>query len=199
MPRRSAAQVASSRDAIIGAAVEQGSVYGLEGVTIGRLAGDLGMSKSGLIGHFGSKEQLQLATLQTAVERFTREVWDPVEKLAPGRERLLALCDAWLDSHRREVFPGGCFLTTASVEFDGRPGPVRDAIAGVMDHWLGVLEREARLAVENEEIDTGLDPADVAFELNSLAMGANCAFQLHRDERAFAQARRAMHRLLDSV
>ena len=196
MPRRAAAQVADSREAIVGAAVAQGSLYGLEGVTIGRLASELGMSKSGLIGHFGSKERLQLATLDSAVAQFVREVWDPVEREAPGRARLLALCDSWLAAHRREMFPGGCFLTTASVEFDGRPGPVRDAIAAVMRRWLGLLEREARTAIDAGELDTSLDPADVAFELNALAMGANCAFQLHGDERAFDQARAAMQRAL---
>src|SRR5438874_11469010 len=108
MPRRSATQVAGSREAIVGAAVEQGSLYGLEGVTIGRLASELGMSKSGLIGHFGSKERLQLATLDSAVAQFVREVWDPVEREAPGRARLLALCDSWLAAHRRASFPGGC-------------------------------------------------------------------------------------------
>jgi len=194
MPRRSATQVADSREAIIAAAVDQGSLYGLEGVTIGRLASELGMSKSGLIGHFGSKEQLQLATLDSAVAQFVREVWDPIERKEPGRERLLALCDSWLAAHRREIFPGGCFLTTASVEFDGRPGAVRDAVAALMRRWLGLLEREARTAVDAGELDASRDPADLAFELNALAMGANCAYQLHGDERAFDQALAAMHR-----
>lgn len=196
MPRRSATQVSDSRNAIVGAAVEQGSLLGLDGVTIGWLAAELDMSKSGVIGHFGSKEQLQLAVLDRAVETFVSEVWDPVERKPAGRRRLLALCDAWLASHRRSLFPGGCFLTTASVEFDNRPGPVRDAVAETMRRWHGLLEREARIAIDNGELDPARDPADVAFELNALAMAANNAFQLHGDKSAFPRARRAMERVL---
>jgi AcrR family transcriptional regulator len=196
MPRHSAAQVADSREAIVGAAVGQGSLLGLDGVTIGWLAGELDMSKSGVLGHFGSKEQLQLAVLERAVETFVREVWAPVERKPAGRRRLLALCDAWLGSHRRGLFPGGCFLTTASVEFDNRPGPVRDAVAVAMRRWHGLLEHEARTAIDNGELDPARDPADVAFELNALAMAANNAFQLHGDKSAFPRARRAMERVL---
>src|SRR4051794_14619870 len=196
MPRRSPAQVAESRAAIVDTAVDQGSRWGLEGVTIGWLADELQMSKSGVVGHFGSKQQLQLAVLEAAVAAFVRDVWDPVRAPPPGRARLLALCDAWLDSHRRELFPGGCFLTTASVEFDNRPGPVRDAVAATMARWLGTLEREAQTAIDAGELPAGRDAADVAFELNALAMAANNAFQLHGDASVFARARGAMHRVL---
>jgi AcrR family transcriptional regulator len=196
MPRRSAAQVAESRTAIVKTAVDQGSRWGLEGVTIGWLADELHMSKSGVIGHFGTKEQLQLAALDAAINAFIRDVWEPVADRPPGRTRLEALCDAWLDSHRRELFPGGCFLTTASVEFDNRPGPVRDAVAATMHRWLRTLEREAQTAIDNGELPTGRDAADIAFELNAAAMAANNAFQLHGDLAAFDRARRAMHRAL---
>ena len=198
MPRRSATQVAASRAAIVETAVDQGSRWGLEGLTIGWLADELGMSKSGVVGHFGSKEQLQLAVLGAAVNAFVRDVWEPVADEPPGRARLLALCDAWLDSHRRELFPGGCFLTTASVEFDNRPGPVRDVVAATMARWLGTLEREAQTAIDNGELAPDADAADVAFTLNALAMGANNAFQLHGDDAAFDRARRAMHNVLRS-
>ncbi|MEX2196307.1 MAG: TetR/AcrR family transcriptional regulator [Thermoleophilaceae bacterium] len=196
MPRRSATQVAGSRAATLDRAVRVASRSGLEGLTIGRLAGDLGMSKSGLIGRFGNKEELQLATLGRAVDVFTREVWLSAEQQPSGRARLLALCDAWLDLFRREVFPGGCFLTTASVEFDGRPGPVRDAIAATMRRWLALLERELQVAADAGEIAPDVDPADAAFELNALASGASTAFQLHGDPKALGRARRAMHRVL---
>jgi AcrR family transcriptional regulator len=196
MPRRSTAQVADSRAAIVAAAVDQASLYGLEGVTIGKLATELEMSKSGLIGHFGSKEGLQLAALAQAAAIFTREVWEPVEKRPPGTARLLALCDSWLSYLRRDVFPGGCFLTTASVEFDARSGPVHDAIAAQMRRWLGVLEAEVAAARAAGELPSDIDPADAAFALNAVAVGANCAYQLHRDRRALARARRAMHRVL---
>jgi len=196
MPRRSAADVADSRAAIVGAAVDQASLYGLEGVTIGNLAAELGMSKSGLIGHFGSKERLQLAALDHATTIFTREVWEPVQDRPAGKARLLALCDAWLSYLRRDVFPGGCFLTTASVEFDARPGPVREAVAAHMWRWLRVLEAEVAAARAAGEIPADVEPADAAFALNAVAIGANCTFQLHRDRRTLARARRAMHRVL---
>src|SRR3954452_11558528 len=109
MPRRSAAAVTASRDAVVSAAVRTASVDGLEGLTIGRLAGELEMSKSGLFGLFGSKQDLQLATLQAAFDHFLGEVWRPVASKPAGRERLLALCDRWLRYHERERMPGGCF------------------------------------------------------------------------------------------
>ena len=98
----------------------------------------------------------------------------------PGRARLIALCESWLDYHRREVMPGGCFLTTATVEFDARPGPLRDAIGAAMKLWLSVVEREAAVAIENEELPADLDPADLAFHLNALAAAASYGYQLWR-------------------
>lgn len=196
MPRRPAAAVAATRAAVTDAAVDRASVDGLEGLTIGALAGEVGMSKSSLFSLFGSKEDLQRAALEAAVEQFTREVWAPVADRPPGRERLLALCDSWLDYHRREVLPGGCFLTTATIEFDARPGPLRDAVAAVMRRWLGLLENEAAVAIEAGELPGGLDPGDIAFELNALAAAGSYGFQLNRDPEAFERARRSMRRVL---
>jgi AcrR family transcriptional regulator len=188
MPRRSRDQVAASRAAILEASVAQASVRGFEAASIGSLATSLGMSKSGVVGHFGDKEQLQLATLEAGIEQFVAEVWRPVERAhPPGTERLLALCDAWTAFHERGTLPGGCLLTTASVEFDARPGPVRDAVALAMRRWLGLIEREAAAL----EPSAG-DPADVAFTLNALASAASTAFLLHGDPAVFARARRLM-------
>src|SRR3954470_14074048 len=120
--RRSAADALDTRRAILDRAVDVASREGLDGMTIGRLADDLSMSKAGVIGHFGSKQRLQLAALEEAVAIFTREVWLPVAELPAGRERLLAISDAWIAHLRSGVFPGGCFLTAASMEFDGRDG-----------------------------------------------------------------------------
>lgn len=198
MPRRSASQVAESRAAILAAAVASASLRGLEGLTVGRLAGELGMSKSGLIGPFGSKEQLQLATFDAAVRVFVDDVYSPAAREPEGRERLLALCDRWLSFLERDGFPGGCFLTTASVEFDGRPGPVRDAVAAATRRWLRALEREVAAAQKAGELPEATEPADIAFQLNALASGANNVFQLHGDRAVFARARRAMRRLLDA-
>jgi AcrR family transcriptional regulator len=196
MPRRTAAAVAETRAAVTETAVDHASVDGLEGLTIGGLADLVEMRKSSVYSLFGSKEELQLATLEAAVEQFTAEVWAPVADEAPGLARLLALCDAWLAYHEREVLPGGCFLTTATVEFDARPGPLRDAVRKTMDRWFGVLRREVQAAIEAGELPAGTDPADTAFELNALAAAASYGFQLTRDREVFARARRSMRRAL---
>jgi AcrR family transcriptional regulator len=196
MPRRSQAAVAETRAAVTEAAVDRASVEGLEGLTLGSLAGEVEMRKSSLFSLFGSKEELQRATLQSAVDQFTEEVWGPVAGEPPGLPRLLALCDSWLDYHRRESLPGGCFLTTATIEYDARPGPLRDQVADTMSRWLGLLEREARVAIEAGELPADLDPADIAFELNALAAAASYGFQLNRSPGVFDRARRSMRRAL---
>src|SRR5687767_10858762 len=195
MPRRSAAAVADTRAEVLDVAVRRASVDGLEGLTIGRLAGELEMSKSGLHGLFGSKEELQVATFEKAVESFTREVWLPVADREPGLPRLLALLDRWLGYHRRRVLPGGCFVTTATIEFDARPGPLRDAVAEARRRMHAALAADVRIAVDAGDLPAGTDPADTAFALYALASAASQAIQL--DERgASARARRAMRRVL---
>lgn len=172
-------------------------MVGLEGLTIGGLADGLGMSKSGLVGRFGSKEQLQLATLDQAGEIFRRTVYEPASAARPGLARLHAICDAWVAYLGHPPFPGGCFLTTAMVEFDGRPGPVNQAVRRLIRRWLAVLEREARAAIDNGELPADTDPKDVAFTINALAVGANCDFQLNRNRRSLKRVRRAMAAVLD--
>jgi AcrR family transcriptional regulator len=196
VPRRSATQVAGSRAETLDAAVALASIVGLEGLTIGRLADELAMSKSGLVGRFGSKEQLQLAALDLAARIFRDTVYDPATAAPAGLRRLNAICDAWIDYLGDPPFPGGCFLTTASVEFDAQPGPVNDRVKRVMRTWLSTLEHEARTAIEGGELPAGTDPKDIAFTINALAVGANCDFQLHRDPRALHRARRAMASVL---
>ena len=196
MPRRSAAAVAETRAAVTETAVDRASVEGLEGLTLGALAGEMEMRKSSVFSLFGSKEELQRATLDAAVDQFTHEVWGPVADEQAGLPRLLAICDSWLDYHRRESLPGGCFLTTATIEYDARPGPLRDEVAQTMKRWLGLLEREAATAIDAGELPSGIDAADIAFELNALAAAASYGFQLWRDPEVFARARRSMRRVL---
>jgi AcrR family transcriptional regulator len=196
MPRRSATAVAETRAAVLESAVDRASIEGLEGLTLGALAGQVEMRKSSLFSLFGSKQDLQLATLEAAAHQFTEEVWGPVADEQPGLPRLLALCDSWLDYHRREVMPGGCFLTTATIEYDARPGPLRDEVARTMKRWLRVLEREAATAIESGELPDDAEAADIAFQLNSLAAGASYGFQLWRDPAVFGRARRSMRRVL---
>jgi AcrR family transcriptional regulator len=196
MPRRSAAAVAETRAAVTETATQRASVEGLEGLTIGGLADQLEMRKSSVFSLFGSKRELQLATLDAAIEQFRREVWDAAAEEPPGLPRLLALCDAWLAYHEREALPGGCFLTTATVEYDARPGPMRDAVAQTMRRWLKILEREAQAAIDAGDLPAGASSADIAFQLNALAAAASYGFQLWRDPEVFARARRSMRRAL---
>jgi AcrR family transcriptional regulator len=196
MPRRSQAAVAATRAAVTAAAVDHASVEGLEGLTIGGLAGEVAMRKSSVFSLFGSKQELQLATLDAAIEQFTDEVWAPVADVRPGMPRLLALCDSWLSYHEREVIPGGCFLTTATIEFDARPGPLRDAVASATNRWLGVLEREIAVAIDAGELPADTQPADMAFQLNALAAAASYGFHLSRNQEVFTRARRSMRRAL---
>ena len=196
MPRRSAAAVADSRASTVDAAVDLASVEGLEGITIGRLAGELAMSKSGLIGRFGDKEAMQRAVLAAAIERFTDAVWRPASMVEHGLPRLEALIDAWIAHLRDDVFPGGCFVTTASVEYDARPGPLHDDVAAAVSRWLRVLEAEARHARTAGDLPAERSPADVAFELHSLASGGSVAGRLTGDSAALDRTRAAMRRVI---
>ena len=179
----------SRKGAILERAVEVASEEGLEGLTIGRLSSELGLSKSGLFGHFGSKEDLQLAVVDAASEIFVREVVEPALSEPEGAPRLRAFCDRWVSYLERKVFSGGCFFAAASAEFDGRPGPVRDKLVGGQEALLRGLARQAELAGAEE-------PEQLVFEIYSLVQGANASYQLFGDERAFARARTAIERIL---
>lgn len=180
------------RRSILEVAVDIASAEGLEGLTIGRLASEMGMSKSGLFAHFGSKEDLQLATVEEARGVFIREVVRPAFEAGQGLARLWKLCDIWLVYVRGGVFRGGCFFAAAAAEFDSRPGPVRDRIAEIMKEWLTTLRRAVTEAQEAGQLDRSVDPAQLAFEFNALELGANWAFQLYGDKQAFARARDAI-------
>ena len=188
-----------TRQSILERAVDLASLEGLEGLTIGRLAEELGMSKSGLFAHFGSKEELQLATIEAARERFVESVFRPSLKAERGYPRLMAICRAWLTYVRHGVFPGGCFFAAASFEFDGRPGPVRDAIAAIMDGWIGSIEKAVALAQEEGHIDPDIEPEQLAFEINALFFGANFSYQLRDDKKALERAMQAIEARLESL
>ena len=176
-----------TRSSILDRAVDLASVEGLEGLTIGRLATELRMSKSGLFAHFGSKQDLQLATIAAAAERFKAQVIDPVLDLPDGAPRLREMAERYLD--QLDSYSGGCFWAATSAEYDDRPGPVRDAIAGALDAWLGELERQAGIAgVEG--------PERFAFELYALVTGTNARYRLSGDRRVFDYAHEALDRLL---
>ncbi len=185
-----------TRTAILDQAARLATVDGLEGLTIGRLALATSMSKSGLYAHFGSKQELQLATIDTARATFVNEVLRPALRAPKGLRRLLAACDAYLSHIERRVFPGGCFFSAAAADVGTRPGPVRNAIATQQREWLTLLERLAREAIELGELDA--DPAQLAFELKALLVAANNAFILLDDPTAFARARQAISERLQT-
>lgn len=188
-----------TRQSILDRAVDIASLEGLEGLTIGKLATELEMSKSGLFAHFGSKEELQLATLEAAGARFIAEVFQPALRAERGYPRLLAMCRAWISYIRRSVFPGGCFFAAASFEFDGRPGPVRDAIVKNMNDWIHAIEKAIHMAIEEGHLDPTLDAKQLAFEINSLFFGANFDYQLRGEKKSLERATRAIEQRLESL
>jgi AcrR family transcriptional regulator len=186
MANASATKGERTRAAILDRAVDLASVEGLEGLTIGRLATELRMSKSGLFRHFGSKQDLQLATVGAARDRFVAMVLEPASAAPDGAPRLRAMAEHYLDY--LYSFPGGCFWGATASEFDDRPGPVRDAIAASLDAWMAELVRQATAA--------GIaDPDRYAFELYAVVMAANARWRLTGDRGAFDLARAALARL----
>ncbi|MEU9299976.1 TetR/AcrR family transcriptional regulator [Streptomyces sp. NPDC048269] len=171
------------------------SVDGLDGLSLGKIAADLGLSKSGVFALFGSKEDLQLATVRAAVDVFVDEVVRPMREDPAGLAKAWRVCELWLDYSGRRVFPGGCFFYGVSAEFDARPGPVRDEIAKARSDWTRYIERvleEARLAGGFRD---GTDPADVpqlAFEVIALMELANAHSVLHEDPAAYERAGRGI-------
>ncbi len=178
---------------ILATAVDIGSREGLEALTIGGLAARAGVSKSGLFAHFGSKQELQLATVDAASAIFAEAVIEPGLRAPEGVERLRATLAAWLDYFRRDVFPGGCFFQAASLEFDDRPGAVRERVLEAMTRWLAWLGE----LVRRSQLGAGEDPAQVAFELNAIGLATNWQRRLLANDQALAQAEIAFARVLD--
>jgi len=187
-----------TRRAILRKAVNLASLEGLEGLTIGKLASELRISKSGLFAHFGSKEDLQCAVVDAARDIFVEKVVRPAYEFR-GLKRLRALCENWLSYGEGKVFPGGCFFSAASLEFDDRPGRVRDQIVELMKKWLGNLEHAAREAQLAGELKKEVDVRQLAFELQALAMGANWSSRLFRDPSAFRLVRGTILRRIDQA
>jgi len=183
---------AQTRAAILGRAIDLASVEGLEGLTIGRLATELEMSKSGLFAHFGSKQELQLAAVEEAARQFREAVIEPALEAPEGAPRLRAMATGYMARLESGAYSGGCFWGATSAEYDDRPGPVRDAIAAALDGWLAELERQARIGGAG-------DPAGLAFELYAVVMGANSRYRLSGDPAAFEHARAIVGRLLGEL
>jgi AcrR family transcriptional regulator len=188
-----------TREAILETAAALATQEGLAPLSIGRLAEASGMSKSGLFAHFGSKEELQLATVDHAAAMFVAEVIAPAREAPRGLPRVWALCDHMIDYAERQVFPGGCFFAATSFEFNNRPGTVRDRIEENIRSWLSYLEHAVEQAQDAGELDQKVSAHEIAFQLDAFAQAANAQYQLFRDPGVFDEARRAIKARLESL
>lgn len=187
-----------THEAILDRATDLASRIGLEGLTIGRLSRTMGMSKSGLFAHFGSKESLQVETLRFAANAFVEDVVRPAFRALPGEPRILGLFEGWLAWVHSGQVKGGCIFVQASTEFDDQPGLVRDTLEQQQRDWLGLVAESARRAREEGHFRTEIDVQQFAFEFNALLMGYHHAHRMMRDARAEERLRRAFAKLLES-
>ncbi|HUZ10479.1 MAG TPA: TetR/AcrR family transcriptional regulator [Acidimicrobiales bacterium] len=185
-----------TRRAILRKAVALSTVDGLEGLSIGNLANALGMSKSGLYAHFGSKEELQLATVDEAGRIFQAEVVDPALAAPAGVAQLVVVCDAFFDHLQRRTFPGGCFFAAAALEMGTRPGLVKERVAAFQGGFVGLIQQFAAAALEQQELPAAEDPEQLAFELNGIILAADVSFVLNDNPVALDLARRVVRRRL---
>jgi AcrR family transcriptional regulator len=179
----------SSRGSIARAAASLAAVDGLEDLSLGRVAAALGMPKSGVSAHFGSKQDLQLAIVREAAGVFTEEVVRPALAAPPGLPQLTAVCEAFFAHLERRTFPGGCFMAAAALEMSTRPGPVGDLIAAFQAQFGTLIRGFAATAVGRHELGVGEDPDRLAFELNGIMLAADTNFVLHDDPAVLDLAR----------
>lgn len=182
----------ATRRTVLRRAVDVASVEGLDGLSIGRLASELSMSKSGLFALFGAKEALQLSTIRAAKRIYVDTIVTPALKTPPGMARVQALLGAWLDYSRSRVFPGGCFFARTSYEYAAREGGVRDALTASRHEWLELIVQCLAEAQTLGELDESESLPQLAFELNSFLDGANLDSLLGRGDTAYDQARQAI-------
>jgi AcrR family transcriptional regulator len=190
--RRTRSDGERSYRAILDAAARLATVEGLEGLSIGRVANEIGMSKSGLFSHFASKQDLQLATIATAEAVYAAEVIEPAMQVPEGLERLEQLCERYLSYVKRGVFPGGCFFASTAAELDTRGGPIRDRVRAVLAGWDELLEANVREAQRHGDLAQDADIGQLIFEINALLHEANGHYLLFRDTAALDRARTAI-------
>ncbi|HEU5177177.1 MAG TPA: TetR/AcrR family transcriptional regulator [Burkholderiales bacterium] len=185
-----------TRAAILDAALRIVSKAGLDGLTIGTLADATGMSKSGLFAHFGSREELLLAVLAHGQAEFTEVVFQPAMAKARGLPRLKAMFTNWLDWTESADLPGGCPMIGGATEFDDKPGPVRDMLAGGQRTWIETLKRTVRQAIEEAQLPADTDPEQIAFEMFGIALVVHHHRRLLGYPKARARALAALDKLL---
>lgn len=185
-----------TRAAILDAAFRIVSKDGLEGLTIGTLAEATGMSKSGLFAHFGSREELLLAVMDRGQQEFLKVVVNPALSKPRGLPRLKALFVEWLGWTESADLPGGCPMIGGAVEFDDKPGVVRDALAAGQRAWIGTLTRAARQAIEHGQLAADTDPEQISFELFGIALVVHHHRRLLGYDKARARALAAFDALI---
>jgi AcrR family transcriptional regulator len=198
-PRAPRSDGVRTRQAILDEAARLATVEGLDGLSLSRLAERVGMSKSGLFAHFGSKEELQLATVERATEIFDEVVVRPAADAQDGLDRLQALLDGFLRHVEIAVFPGGCFFASASAELDTRAGPVRERALAVVEEWTQALEGAVRDAQEEGLIAREVDVPQLVFELDAYLMLANAQFVATGSKEPLERARGAIAERLAGV
>jgi AcrR family transcriptional regulator len=189
---------ALTRQTILEHAVDLATRVGLEGLTIGRLATELELSKSGLFAHFQAKEALQLQVLEAAAARFVDGVVRPALTAPRGEPRLRAVFDRWVGWEQRGA-PGGCFFVAAATELDDRPGPVRDRLVQLQKDWLDTIANTVRTGVAEGHFRGDVDPPQFAHDLYGVMLAYHHASRLLRDPRALERARHAFAALLDAI
>src|SRR5262245_26396384 len=194
--RRNLSKGDATRSAILDHAVNIASQIGLSGISIGRLADDLVLSKSGVFAHFHSKEALQVQVLETAAERFVTEIVRPALTEPRGEPRLRSLFERWLDWAKSQKSPGGCPFVAASVEFDDRPGPVRDKLVELQRGWLSVMANVVKSGIAEKTFRSDVDAEQFAHDLYAIMLGYHHASHLLKDPLAEARAHRAFDNLV---
>lgn len=187
---------AATRDAILARAMDLASVNGLEGISIGTLARETGLSKSGLFAHFGSKQKLQIEILEATAERFIEAVVRPARRERAGEPRLRRILENWLQWDGDGRLQGGCVFIAAAAELDDRPGPVRDHLVWQQKEWMAVLARAADRAKQVGDFRSDLDVRQFAHDLYAIALGYHYAARLLRDPEARTRALTAFERLV---
>jgi len=182
----------ASRRVVLANAADLASVEGLDGLSIARLAAAANVSKSGVATLFGTKERLQLAAVDAAAQRFRETVLEPARVEPRGIRRIVALLDAWIAYSRDRVFPGGCFFAAAAADFDSKPGPVRDAIARAYESWNDYVRVSVGYAVDQGELATDTDAAQLAFEFMALLDASNTRSIMTGSKEPYRAARRAL-------
>jgi len=189
----------TTRSRIVETALRAASVDGIEGITLGKVAADVGMSKSGLFAHFDSKEALQVDVLTAAAEKFTQVVVTPAFTAPRGEPRVRALFERWLEWEQHESLPGGCVFMHAAAELDDRPGPARDTLVEQQRRWLETLAKAVQMAIDIGHFRTDIDPSLTAFQLYGIVLGYYHSARLLKDPAARTNATRAFDVLIVSL